>query len=356
MHVKDFDQYSELIAKFLAGESSLAEKEELFSWTKEDQANQQFFEEMEQVWSMTEGADTSPFEADMDTAWAMIDQSTVSSSQSAVRSRQSAIGGQSFDQSSAKVIPLSKKFSRWSIAAAILLLAAFGLWWMGQQPRVPLMVEVQTVEGEKKEIPLPDGSKVWLNENSKLSYPENFAERNVALEGEAFFDVEPMEESPFTISSGEATTSVLGTSFNVRAYPKEEKIEVTVETGTVALAVTNQAATTVKLPAGTSGIVHKKEATVERVEEKLQNAVAWKTLKLDFDEDLMKDVITTLERYFGTEIKVSNEMILECRFTSPFDQPNLDEILEVVSASVGVEIKKDGSYYILMGNGCEPDN
>ena len=349
MPVKDFDQYSELIAKYLAGESSLAEKEALFAWTAADEANRQFFEELEQVWQITNGANDSPFETEMDTAWANIDQAVFNSSKS-------FSGHQAPTQSPAKIIPLTKKIIRWSIAAVILLSVGIGLWWAIQPPSAPQLVEIQTQEGEKKEITLPDNSKVWLNQNSRLTYLENFTARNIDLQGEAFFDVERMEDNPFTIRSRNATTTVLGTSFNVRAYPTEEKIEVTVETGKVALGVSNMAAATVELPAGTSGIVYTKEEKVERVDEKIQNAVAWKTLKLDFDEDLMKDVITTLERYFGTEIKVSNEMIYECRFTSPFDQPNLEEILEVVSVTIGVDVKKEGKDYLLTGNGCQLDN
>jgi ferric-dicitrate binding protein FerR (iron transport regulator) len=84
--------------------------------------------------------------------------------------------------------------------------------------------------------------------------------------------------------------------------------------------------------------------------------LAWKTLKLDFDEAPMKDVITTLERYFGTEIKVTNEMIYECPYTSTFDQPDLASILDIIGASVGFEAAKEGDGYLLKGNGCQPNN
>ena len=365
--MKDFDTNSELIAKFLAGESTLAEKEELFAWTKKDQANQQFFEEMEQVWNMTDGADISPFEADLDTAWNNINGSTIGNRELGVSSRLSS-------QTSAKIIPLSKRVMRWSIAAAILLFAGFGLWWMMQPPPAPMLVEFRTLENEKEEITLPDGSKVWLNENSKLAYFENFKPRNIDLTGEAFFDVQRMEENPFIISSGKATTTVLGTSFNVRAYPQEEKIEVTVETGTVALAIKKKVAASeaigeepkdaldktieesIELKAGTSGVVHKKEEKVEKVEEKIQNAIAWKTLKLDFEDTPMEEVVFVLKRYFGTDIKVVNKAIAKCPYTATFDQPDLEGILSIIGASVGFEAEKEGNVYVLKGGGCLPEN
>ena len=352
MHVKDFDQYSELIAKFLAGESSLEEKEALFAWTKEDPGNHAFYEELEQVWHMTKGADLSPFEADLEDAWHQIENSTVVSEQSAVANHPTQLPS----QPSGKIVPLPKRIMRWSIAAAVFFAAGFGIWWIMQQGTDPVLVEVQTSGNEKKEILLPDNTKVWLNENSTLAYFEDFTERNVELEGEAFFDVAHLKKSPFKIISGEAITTVLGTSFNVRAYPKEELIEVTVADGTVELALAKGIKERVELSKGTSGVVHKAEKKVEQVAEPLKNAAAWKTAKLDFDEDLMKDVITTLERYFGTEIEVSNEMIYECYFSSPFDQPDLEEILMVVGATIDIEFKKEGDTYLLIGNGCQPSN
>ncbi len=345
--MKDIDKYSELIAKFLAGDSSLAEKEKLFAWTSAEEEHQEFFEQMEQVWNMAEGADTSPFEADMDAAWSKIDNETSSAVSESAKD---------FDRSATKIIPLSKRIVRWSVAAAILLLVGAGLRWLAQGSDSPTYVEIETHENEKKEILLPDGSQIWLNENSKIVYDEKFVERKIELAGEAFFEVEHLDKKPFEIISGGATTTVLGTSFNVRAYPKEEKIEVTVETGTVALATTNNTAAPVKLPAGTSGVVYKKEKRVEMVEDKISNATSWKTMHLTFDETLIKDVITTLERFFGTEIQVSNEMIYECTLNSTFDNPDLNEILDVIGASIEVDIQKNHETYLLVGKGCRPDN
>ncbi len=345
--MKDFDKYSELTAKFLAGESSLPEQEELFAWTSAEQEHQAFFEQMEQVWKVAEGAAAPPFEADMEAAWSKIDDKT-----------SEAVPENTGDhyRSATKVIPLSKRIVRWSAAAAILLLCGAGLWWIAQSSSSPVYAEIETPENEKKEMLLPDGSQVWLNGNSKIVYNQNFAERKVELEGEAFFEVEHLGGKPFEIASGGATTTVLGTSFNVRAYPAEEKIEVTVETGKVALAIANDAAPPVELPAGTSGVVFKKEQRIERVEEKINNATSWKTMQLTFDETLIKDVITTLERFFGTEIQVSNEMIYECTLNSTFDDPDLNEILNVIGASIDVDVQKSREAYLLVGKGCRPDN
>jgi len=340
--LKHFDKYAELTGKRLTGEITPEEQKELSGWLEADGENQSFASDLEEVWDLSSSAAQSPFETDMSKAWAKID----------------AALGEEVAAPSAKVVPMSKRFSRWSLAAAILALLAVGLWWMNQGEAVvtPTYVEIQTGENERKDVTLPDGSIIALNENSLLSYEEKFAKRNVTLVGEAFFDVERMEDSPFTISSGNATTTVLGTSFNVRAYPEEANVEVTVKTGKVALAVAEKKAAPVILEAGAAGVVKKAEEKAEVVELDNANADAWRTMKLDFDDVPMKDVINTLERYFDTKIEVSNELIFECPYTSAFDKPDLDGILLIVGTTINVEVDKNNGTYLLKGEGCPPNN
>lgn len=343
--MKNIDKYSELAGKFLTGETTPDEQQQLSEWAKANVENQQFIDDLEGIWKQTEGAKVSPFEADLDAAWAKV-ESGISSG-----------GGEA--ESSGKIVPLSKRFRRWSVAAAILLAVGFGLWWASQGPAQPKFVEVRTGVDQRQEIVLPDGSQVWLNENSLLVYDEKFEQRYVELEGEAFFDVERLEENPFRIASGEATTTVLGTSFNVRAYPEEEEIEVTVKTGKVQLAVAKKEAAPVILPAGTSGVVNKKEekvVKVERVEAEIVNADAWRTMKLEFDDTSIDDVIVTLERYFKTDIEVSTELNLDCPYSDEFTQPNLDDILQIIGGTLDFKATKTADGYLLTGPGCPPEN
>ena len=350
-----FEKYSTFIAKYLAGEITPAEEQELFAWKEEDAANQTFFEEMVKIWAITEGAEVTPFEANLDSAWGTIENQT-----GATVSELQGPGTGSTDLEitpSPKILHLSKIVRRWSVAAAILIaIGAIG-WWLTREPALPQpqIVEVRTFDKEKKEVVLPDNSHVWLNENSRLAYDPHFEPRHVTLEGEAFFQVERLVEQPFEITSGQATTRVLGTSFNVRAYPAEDKIEVTVKTGKVALAVTKKEVTSVLLEAGQSGVVDKAEESVKVAVQKIENADAWKTQQIRFNETLMKDIIETLNRYFDVEIEAENPMILECHYSSTFPQPDLEGILAVIGTTLNFEYRKDGNHYILTGKGCEPD-
>ncbi len=351
--MNNIEKYSELIAKYLAGEITPGEEQELFAWTEADAANQKFFDETVEIWSLTEGAAATPFETDLTKAWANIEAGIETSTATKPQNLKTS---EPQNHTSAKIIPLSKIIWRWSAAAAILLLAAAGLWWVNRGVEAPQFVEIQTFDKEKKEIVLPDSSHVWLNENSKLVYDQKFEQRRVTLEGEAFFEVERLVERPFEILSGDATTTVLGTSFNVRAYPAEEKIEVTVKTGKVALAVTKQAEKYVTLEAGESGVFDKKEEKVAVAEAEIANADAWKTDRLDFDEALVKDIIQALERYFNVEIEVSDPRILACHYSANFSQPALPAALENLAFGLGLQIEKTDGGYLLSGEGCQPDN
>jgi ferric-dicitrate binding protein FerR (iron transport regulator) len=343
--VNHFDKFSELIGKHLAGETTQAEQQDLFTWLEAEESNRKFFEELEQVWAQTADAATTPFDVDMDAAWSKIDLATHSPN----------LQTQLPNPHAGRVAPLSKFIRRWSIAAAILVALGIGLWWLTKTPDESQLIVFQTVKGEKREIILPDSSQVWLNENSSLTYDSHFEKRQVTLVGEAFFQVERLETSPFEISSGETKTTVLGTSFNVRAYPAEDKIEVTVESGKVAFEATNHKKSPVLLEAGASGVFNKKEKMVRVEEKKIINANAWKTKRLVFDEALLKDVFESLERYFDVKIEVSNPLILECHYSTTFNQPDLESILAVISSTFGLEVSQTGGKYALSGKGCLPN-
>ena len=334
------EKYSALAAKYLAGQTSAAEELDLFAWTDTDPANQKCFEEWTQAWAMTEGAAVSPFETDLSLAWSKVEAAISQAAPMAT------------ERPTPKVVHLSKIIRHWSVAAAVLFTVAGAIWWANRQPEQAQLVDVQTYNQEKKQVTLPDSSHVWLNENSRLLYDPRFEQRHVTLEGEAFFEVERMVERPFKITSGDATTTVLGTSFNVRAYAAEGKIEVTVKTGKVALAVTKSKQPPVFLTQGETGIIDKKEGKAEVATHELENADAWKTQQLSFDDEKISQVIAALERYFDVTIEVSDPALLECPYTSSFEKPDLDAILTVIGSTIGFEFSKTEGQYLLSGKGC----
>ncbi|UOE51467.1 FecR family protein [Mucilaginibacter sp. SMC90] len=139
--------------------------------------------------------------------------------------------------------PARKVITLWrsiAAAAAVVLLVTFAALYKNEVLEVidpAKQVELVTAPGKHKQISLPDGTRIWLSPGSKISYPDKFRtkERLVKLEGEAFFDVVHDEDHPFVIQSGQLKTVVLGTSFNIKAYPDQIISEVTVISGKVAV-------------------------------------------------------------------------------------------------------------------------
>lgn len=321
----------ELIGKYLSDDITSSEKQALFAWMEEEEANKKFFEEVVKIWSLS--SDESDFETDTQAAWAKVE------------SRLGAPGG-------AVIRPINRR-ARWRrIAAAMLLLVIAGWWLMTDRSE---MIEVIALGGEVKEVVLPDGSHVWLNENSRLTYNDDFSPRNIDLSGEAFFEVERDEKKPFTIFSGDATTQVLGTSFNIKAYEQLDSVVVTVKTGKVSVKdALNEQKQVILIP-GDIAVVYKKEHQVKKVVYQDENVISWKTKKLYFNNITMKEIVRDIETYFGVQVEVENQNIMNCRYLGKFNQPQLDEILDALVFAMDLQVEKSNDTIIIRGKGCKVD-
>lgn len=326
----DQSYYLEQIGRQLAGELSPEEARELKAWVEADPANRAFYDEITRLWKASEAYEPPPFKADTAQAWSELE-------------RRLGPGG-------AKVIGMSR-WLRYA-AAAVLLLAvgysAFALLFEAEK-MVPAsyVATFQTTEGEQRHLQLPDGSVVVLNQRSMLQYDTLFEERTVTLEGEAFFDVARDESRPFLIHTREARTKVLGTAFNVRAYPEEAEIAVSVEEGKVQVAKSANASEAVVLTPGQSGVYRKPENQL--VKAKRTNALAWKTQELQFEGTRLQEVAGDIGRYFGVTIEIGNRQLRECRFKGTFKQPELESLLDVIAYTMDLQVEKRNGQYTLKG-------
>lgn len=199
-------------------------------------------------------------------------------------------------------------------------------------------VEQKTANGQQLKLTLPDGTKVMLNAGSAISYPKAFAAniREVNLTGEAFFDVVRNEEAPFVIRTGEVTTKVLGTSFNVRAYPENGAVQVAVVEGKVKVNAEIGSATqkaSVCLTKSEMATFQKEagELTVSKYDEKEQ--IGWKDGMLYFQKSDFASTIMKLERWYGVKFRVAGSVRMDSdwRFSGKFQNKSLDYILGVMS-------------------------
>ncbi len=300
-------------------------------WLEADEANEKFFEDAKQLWALT-APSGEDFGSASGNAWERIAD---------------AIGAEPVHKP--RVLPL---FSRqWRAAAAVFILLAGAWWFLNRGDEPAQMVVIASGEGEKLELTLPDSSTVTLNENSRLEYDAGFSERVVQLSGEAFFEVTRQHGARFTVLTGDVSTTVLGTAFNVRAYPQEQEVEVAVEHGKVAVAIDAAVASErTVLEAGDAVRVFDEEKKMERVDN--PNAMAWRSEVLYFDDNLMRDIIPALERYFNREIVVEDSALLQCHYTSTFVKPQLEDVLDVLSATLGFEVAVNGDSIVLKGQRC----
>lgn len=342
--MKEAAPYIDLIGKYLSGNIRPDERAELLRWAAESPENQAFLDEMIQLWSIS-GDYPESFAGEVDPAWQRLEVRINS-------------GGSSSEET-ARIRPFFPRLGRWVAAASVLLLLAIGLWQLA--PRKEMIV-AQTQAGERLEVTLPDSSKVWLNGNTRLEYARNFRKnRNVRLSGEAFFDVQPDVEHPFVILSGVLEATVLGTSFNVRAYPGEKQIEVTVKTGQVRLHLIEPMAKSapvresVMVEAGKSAVFSVEGEQLQSLESGISNADSWKEQRLDFEATPMDEVITAMERYFGITLEVANPNILNCTLDGAFDQAKPDEIFQIFNITMGLDVSYEEGRYVIRGEGCPPN-
>lgn len=300
-------------------------------WLEADEANQKFFEEAKQVWTLTAPV-AEDFTEGKQAAWQRI-----------------ALAVEEAPKPKPRMLSL---FSwRWKAAAAVFIVLAAALWYFHRGDAPAQVLVFTSGEGETLELLLPDSSTVALNENSRLEYASDFTTRVVTLSGEAFFEVTQQSGAHFTVVTGDVRTTVLGTAFNVRAYPQEHEVEVAVEHGKVAVAFDEAvSAERAVLQAGEAVRVFDEEKKMEKVHN--PNALAWRKGVLSFDDHLMSQIVATLERYFDREIFVQDSALLQCHYTATFAKPNLNEVLDVLANTLGFEVEIRGDSIVLKGQGC----
>nr|WKN36070.1 FecR domain-containing protein [Tunicatimonas sp. TK19036] len=248
-------------------------------------------------------------------------------------------------------------YSMLKIAAVIVLLLSVGLGSYIAYENTPepeiAWIEKTTRKGQKATITLMDGSKVYLNVDSKLSFPEQFSpdKREVILEGEAFFEVAKNAKRPFTIKSGDLTTTVLGTSFNIKAF-EEEPVSVTVATGKVKVQAMGQdsiAQEVFLLPdqqALYDGHLSQKDVDIKPF-------ISWREKVLHFDETSLEEVVAVLERWFNVSIVIENDQLRDCEISAQYIDENLLNVMKSLEHVLGVEYRIEGENKVFIsGQKC----
>ena len=273
----------------------------------------------------------------------------------------------------AKVIAIHRKRKYWWYAVAAcfaFILFATWKWWPaggGKEREIVYQQQLITQKGSRSQMLLPDGSKVWLNAGSKLDYPREFngKTRDVQLQGEAYFEVMKDSEKPFYVHTHAFDIKVLGTGFNVRAYPDEDSAITSLVHGSVEVILGKKEKRTLLLqpnekitlpmnadidevtkeinrkPVPDLLIVKEKMATVA---DTVQSETAWINNKLAFKKMPLENVALLLEKWFDADIRFKNEDKKTLKFSGVYDKEDLEYILYTLGEATGTfRFKKDST-------------
>lgn len=240
------------------------------------------------------------------------------------------------------------------IAASVLVVIgiAFYFWKHNASAIFGNTVSVTTGKGERKEIKLPDGSVVWLNESSRMEYPAHFeahSRKVMLVDGEAYFDIKRDESKPFFVEASGTTTRVLGTAFNIRSYHFLKSILVTVTRGKVEVQKAEGAGGPDKkiLLPNEQVYYDVKTREIRKVNVNSANAVAWKEGRLLFDNESFANVIAILENKFEVKIQ-AEESIREYHMSAEFaSNDSLPHILDLLSLANNLEYRLENNQITL---------
>ncbi len=206
---------------------------------------------------------------------------------------------------------------------------------------------IQTPKGGKYQVRLPDGSKVWLNSASTLSYPTTFAgnERKVQLKGEAYFEISPNKNIPFRVQSGNQIVEVLGTHFNINSYDDEDYVKTTLLEGSVKVILNskpNVISNTRLLKPGEQSLTKFSRSDIRIENADTEKAVAWKNGYFKFRNTPIREIMREIERWYDVELVYEGKMPTD-EFTGFISNDvKISAVLKIMEESGGVKFTVKG--------------
>ena len=319
----------ELIANYLTEGLDKNALDELKTWIAASAENQQYFIRQREIW----------FSAVSREAASVYDKDK------AFENFKNRVESQKEIQSTSR-----RGFSLsalWRYAAVVAIIIAVGCisYWQGEVNVKDTFadISVEAPLGSKTKLYLPDGTLVWLNAGSRMTYSQGFGvdNRKVELEGEGYFEVKRNEKIPFFVKTKDLQLQVLGTKFNFRDYPEDHEVVVSLLEGKVGLNNLLREEKEAVLSPDERAVLNKANGllTVESVT--ASNASQWTDGYLFFDEELLPDIAKELERSYNVKIHIANDSLKTFRFYGNFvrREQNIQEVLEALASTEKMQYK-----------------
>lgn len=229
----------------------------------------------------------------------------------------------------------------------VLILTGWSTYQLLDQKEQPQYAEtfqeIGCPTGTRSKVQLPDGTEVWLNSGSKISYQLPFSrnKRRIELEGEAFLDVAKLNGAEFNVVSGDVNVRVLGTKFNFRSYKEDDLVEVSLVEGKIDLGISNGEEKLKKatLKPGDHLSYRKVDRSTLLENTDLSKYIAWRKGRLVFDDTPLGQVAKELERWYGVEVVITDPELLSFKYTTTFEGESISQVVDLLELSSSIKIK-----------------
>jgi len=241
---------------------------------------------------------------------------------------------------------ISLPYKNWAIAASLVFLIGLSVFFY-QTSNAVESKQFAVKLGEHAKVKLSDGTQIWLNAGSVLKYPKEFKgdTREVYLSGEAFFEVAKDKKHPFIIHTNKMDTKVLGTSFNVQAYPDQTTQEVSVATGRVNVKSTVTEENVYVTP-GQKVVFKSQDNKLQAFKDVPVNAISlWRKNIMVFEETPLPEVVATINRNYNVSIEVKNKNLNALKISAYFKELPADQVIGLVCNIINAQYKMDSGVY-----------
>ena len=309
-----------LILRLFSGEADASEKKTIAKWLGLSAENKKLYSDLREIWLST-GIQGNADQYDLENA---------------IRNFRDHID-KSADKHKRRIAFI--QFVKYAAVFILALALPFSYNYVTQNTAQRSMTTIYCALGDKSNIILPDSTKVWLNSGSKLTFNSDFKHggRKVFLEGEAYFSVSKDKDNPFHVKTSDVEIKVLGTQFNVKAYPDEISVSTTLVEGSLQVSGPNEN----RLIKPDEKLIFDKRTGKMTVNELTDTSsdTDWKKGRLIFRNESLEELESKLERWFDVDIVFADEQVKQRRFTGILERESILEVISYFDLSKYVECR-----------------
>lgn len=257
------------------------------------------------------------------------------------------------DEKKTKTILLRSRFS-WkvwpqiAVACIIIVLGLVNYRMNDKQKQLSTQnFTVLAEKGQRAFITLPDSTKVWLNSDTKISYPADYGlkERNVTLVGEAYFEVAKNPDKRFIVEAKGMQVEALGTSFNVNAYQNDNKIIASLFSGSVRVSYDRHVA--ILKPHESVKVDLLNRSFSRYKDESMQNIALWRKNEITFDGESLEEITHIMSRLYNTTICIEDESLKKVCYIGTIRNNNLENFIDIINLTTPVVYENKGDTVFL---------